>query len=180
MASGKNTTNQNSFAEKEGKSKKAFRNNPENRKPGQGNTKPAMPTTIAIRRIHRRLAIHLARTAEFPRRVRTATQNNQPGTSYFQPATQENIPMEEGEISSDSELAPSELEAPTNNWAKYIGVKSVQYIKMGPAPEVQDLEQNNWDLENTIRETEKEVVTDLQLLMTETTNDPKLLKTIVC
>ena len=37
------------------------------------------------------------------------TQNNQPGTSYSQPATQENIPMQEGEISSDSEQAPSVL-----------------------------------------------------------------------
>ena len=88
--------------------------------------------------------------------------------------------MEEGEISSDSELAPSVLEVPTINWANYIGVKSVQYIKMGQAPKVQALEQNNWDLENTVRETEKEFATDLQLLMSETTNDPKLLKTLVC
>ena len=56
----------------------------------------------------------------------------------------------------------------------------VQYIKMGHAPKVQALEQNNWDLENNVRETEKEFATDLQLLMTETTNDPKLLKTLVC
>ena len=51
---------------------------------------------------------------------------------------------------------------------------------MGHCPKVQALEQNNWHLENTIRETEKEFVTDLQLLMNETTNDPKLLKTLVC
>ena len=82
--------------------------------------------------------------------------------------------MEEGETSSDSELAPSVLEVPTTNWANYNGVKSVQYIKMGRAPKVQALEQNSWDLENTVRETEKEFATDLQLLMTETTNDPKL------
>ena len=54
--------------------------------------------------------------------------------------------MEEGEISTDTELAPSVLEVPTINWANYIGVKSVQYIKMGHAPKVQALEQNNWDL----------------------------------
>ena len=88
--------------------------------------------------------------------------------------------MEEGEISSDSELAPSVLEVPTINWAIYLGVMIVQYIKMGHAPKVQALEQNNWDLENNVRETEKEFATDLQLLMTETTNDPKLLKTLVC
>ena len=108
------------------------------------------------------------------------TQNNQPGTSHSKPATQEDIPMEEGEISSDSELAPSVLEVPTINWANYLGVKSVQYIKMGHAPKVQALEQNNRDLENTVRETEKEFATDLQLLMTETTNDLKLVKSLVC
>ena len=88
--------------------------------------------------------------------------------------------MEEGEISSDSEMAPSVLEVPTINWANYLGIKSVQYIKMGPAPRIQAIEPNNWDHENTVRETEKKFATDLQLLMTETTNDPKLLKTLVC
>ena len=38
----------------------------------------------------------------------------------------------------------------------------------------------NWDLEQAVRETEKNFSTDLQLLMTETTNDPNLLKTLVC
>ena len=44
------------------------------------------------------------------------TNNEQPRTSKSQTATQEDIPMEEGEISSDSELAPSVLEVPTINW----------------------------------------------------------------
>ena len=108
------------------------------------------------------------------------TNNEQPGTSKSKLATQEDIPMEEGEISSDSELASSVLEVPTINWTNYIGIKNVQYIKMGHAPRVQALEQYSWDLEQTVRETEKEFATDLQLLMTETTNDPKLLKTLVC
>ena len=106
--------------------------------------------------------------------------NEQPETSKSQPATQEDIPMEEGEISSDSELAPSVLEVPIKNWTNYIGIKNVQYIKMGHAPRVQALEQNSWDLEQTVRETEKEFATDLQLLKTETANDPNLLKTLVC
>ena len=108
------------------------------------------------------------------------TPKDQPDSSRPQPVIQENILMEEGEISSDSELAPSVLEVPTMNWVNYIRVKHVQYIKMGHAPKVQALEQNNWDLENTVRETEKEFATDLQLLMNETTNDPKLLQTLVC
>ena len=87
--------------------------------------------------------------------------------------------MEEVEISSDSELVPSVLEVPTINWANYLGVKTVQNIKMGHAPRIQAMEPNNWDHENTLRETEKQFATDLQLLMTERTNDPKLLTTLV-
>ena len=88
--------------------------------------------------------------------------------------------MEEGEIGSDTDQDPSVLEVPAINWAKYVGVKSVQYIKMGHAPRVDAEEQNNWDLGNAVRETEKNFSTDLQLLMSETTNDPSLLKTLVC
>ena len=109
-------------------------------------------------------------------------QDNQ-GTSQTRPTTiytPDETPMEEGEISSDSELAPSVLEVPTINWANYLGVKSVRYIKMGHARWIQTPEPNDWDHENTVRETGKEFATVLQLLMTETTNDPKLLKTFVC
>ena len=61
-----------------------------------------------------------------------------------------------------------------------MGVKSVQYIKMVHAPEMDTEEPNNWDLGNAARDTEKQFATDLQLLMTETTNDPSLLRTVVC
>ena len=104
----------------------------------------------------------------------TSTDNTPP------PGQQHWTPMEEGEIGSGSEQDPSVLEVPAINWAKYVGVKSVQYIKMGHAPRVDAVEQNNWDLGNAVRETEKQFATDLQLLMTETTNDPSLLKTLVC
>ena len=89
-------------------------------------------------------------------------------------------PMEEGEIDSETDQDPSVLEVPAVNWAKYVGVKTVQYIKMGQAPKVDAEEPNDWDLGNALRETEKQFSTDLQLLMTETTNDPSLLKTLVC
>ena len=104
------------------------------------------------------------------------TSQARPTTSY----TSDETPMEEGEISSDSEMAPSVLEVPTMNWANYLGVKSVQYIKLGHAPRIQALEPNDWDRENSVRETENDFATDLQLLKTETKNDPKLLKTLVC
>ena len=75
---------------------------------------------------------------------------------------------------------PSVLEVPTINWATYIGVKSVKYIKMGHASRIQAIEPNNWKHENTVRETKNEFATDLQLILTQTTNDPKLLKDLVC
>ena len=103
---------------------------------------------------------------------------NQPGPSsqqLFAPR-----PMEEGEIESETDQDPSVLEVPAINWARYVGVKSVQYVKMGHAPKVAAMEENNWDLGQAVRETERNFSTDLQLLMNETTNDPTLLKTLVC
>ena len=51
---------------------------------------------------------------------------------------------------------------------------------MGHAPRISAEEKNDWNLEQAVRETEKNFSTDLQLLMNETTNDPNLLKTLVC
>ena len=90
------------------------------------------------------------------------------------------MPMEEGEIESETGQDPSILEVPAINWARYVGVRSVQYVKMGHAPRVMAQEVNNWDLEQAVRETEKNFPADLQLLLSETTNDPTLLKTLVC
>ena len=88
--------------------------------------------------------------------------------------------MEEGEIDSETDQDPSILEVPSWNWVKYVGIKSVQYVKMGHAPKVAAQEENHWDLEQAVRETGKNFSTDLQLLMTKTTTDPTLLKTLVC
>ena len=88
--------------------------------------------------------------------------------------------MEEGEIETDTDQDTSILEVPAINWARYVGVKSVQYVKMLHAPKITAEEQNDWNLEQAVRETEKNFSTDLQLLMTETTNDASLLKTLVC
>ena len=90
------------------------------------------------------------------------------------------IPMEEGEIDSETDQDPSVLGDPAINWARYVGVKSVQYVKWGHAPRIAAEEQNDWNLEQAVRETEKNFSTGLQLIMTETTNDPSLLKTLVC
>ena len=53
-------------------------------------------------------------------------------------------------------------------------------MKMGHAPRTTAEEPNDWDLGNAVRESEKNFSTELQLLMTETTNDPTLLKMLVC
>ena len=45
-------------------------------------------------------------------------------------------PMEEGEIDSETDQDASVLEVPAINWARYVGVKSVQYVKMGHAPRI--------------------------------------------
>ena len=110
------------------------------------------------------------------------SQQKQPGTSSSSTRQERNtpIPMEEGEIDSETDQDPSVLEVPAINWARYVGVKSVQYVKMGHAPKIVSEENKNWDLEQAVRETEKNFSTDLQLLMTETTNDLNLVKTLVC
>ena len=88
--------------------------------------------------------------------------------------------MEEGDIDTDTDQDPSILEVPAINWLRYVGVKSVQYVKIRHAPKIAAEEQNDWNLEQAVREMEKSVSTDLQLLMTETANDASLLKTLVC
>ena len=52
-------------------------------------------------------------------------------------------------------------------------------MKMGHVAKVQAIESNTWDLENTFREIKKEFATDLRMLITETTSDPKFLETLV-
>ena len=49
---------------------------------------------------------------------------------------------------------------------------------MGQASHIQN--ENKWDLEETIRQAEQKFTTDLKTIATETTNDEKLLKTLVC
>ena len=110
-------------------------------------------------------------------------QQNTPGPSSATTSTSQQFTpllMEEGEIDSETDQDPSILEVPAWNWARYVGVKSVQYVKMGHTPRIAAQDENNWDLEQAARETEKNFSTDLQLLMTETTKNQTLLKTLVC
>ena len=90
------------------------------------------------------------------------------------------MPMEEGEIDSETNQDQSILEVLAINLARNVGGKSVQYVKMGHAPRIAAQEDNNWDLEQAVRETGKNLSTDIQMLMNETTSHPTLLKTLVC
>ena len=54
----------------------------------------------------------------------------------------------------------------------------VRYINMGKASKIQ--QNNEWDLEDTVRQVEQKFATDLKTIAGETTNDEKLLKTLVC
>ena len=62
--------------------------------------------------------------------------------------------MEKGEVGSETDQDPLVQEVPARNWAKFVGVKRVQDIKMGNAPRVNVEEPNNWDLGNAVRDTE--------------------------
>ena len=59
-----------------------------------------------------------------------------------------------------------------------MGATGVRYIQMGQASHVQD--NNTWDLEETIRQAEQKLITDFKTIATETTNDEKLSKFLIC
>ena len=82
--------------------------------------------------------------------------SQQPKQEHLGASCQQNYTaIEEGEIGSETDQAPSIREVPAMNWAKYMGVKSVQFIKMSHALRVITDEPNNWDFGNAVRETEK-------------------------
>ena len=57
-------------------------------------------------------------------------QENRPGPSSASPDQElfAPMPMEEGENESETDHDPSILEVPAINWARYVGMKSVQYV----------------------------------------------------
>ena len=87
-------------------------------------------------------------------------QEDGPGASSAQ---KQHAPMKECEIGS----VTVSVGGPAVNWAEYVNVKSVQYIKMDHALNVDAEEPNDWDLGNAVRETEKQFTTYLRLLMTD-------------
>ena len=95
-----------------------------------------------------------------------------------------------GEIQPDSEIPELEdaetmssgsentIAVPVINFKRYLGATGVRYINMGKASKIQI--NSDWDLEETVRQVEQKFVTDLKPIAGETTNNEKLLKTLVC
>ena len=82
------------------------------------------------------------------------------------------------EVETESTSSIESLGVPAINFKKYIGATGVRYIQMGQASHIQ--EENKWDLDETIRQAEQKFATDLRTIAKETTDDGKLLKTLVC
>ena len=118
----------------------------------------------------------LERKREFHRvieKIRAKPKTDKTGTSSStqQPQVQDEIEK----MSSDSDQTTA---VPAINFKRYLGATSVRYIQMGTASRVQYNEE--WDLEVTICQAEQKFSIDLRTITDETTNDEKLLKTLVC
>ena len=75
-------------------------------------------------------------------------------------------------MSSGSE---NTIAVPAINFKSYYPIR---HINMGKASKIQT--SNEWDLQETIRQVEQKFATDIKTRVRETTNDEKLLKTLVC
>ena len=78
-------------------------------------------------------------------------------------------------MSSGSE---NTIAVPANYFKRYLEATGVRYINMEKASKIQT--NSVWDLKETIRQVEQKFTTDLETKAGETTNDEKLLKTLVC
>ena len=87
-------------------------------------------------------------------------------------------PQEQDEIETMSSDSDQTIDVPAINFKRYLGATSVRYIQMGTASKVHYNEE--YDLEETIRQAEQKFSTDLRTIADETTNDEKLIKTLVC
>ena len=80
-------------------------------------------------------------------------------------------------IQAESTSSTESLGVPTKYFKRYLGTASPRYVQIVQTSTVQD--DNKWDLEETIRQTEPNFTTDLKTIATETTNNKKLLKPLV-
>ena len=81
-------------------------------------------------------------------------------------------------IETESTRSVETFGVPAIIFKKYLGTTGKRYIQMGQASHIQN--EKKWDLKETIKQAEQKLTTDLKTIATETTNDEKLLKTLVC
>ena len=97
-------------------------------------------------------------------------------TGSVEEKTMPELQSEETEIVSSN--SDQTIAVPAINFKRYLGTTGVRYIQMGKASKIQNSE--DWDLEETVQQVEQNFATDLKTIAGETTNDVKLLKTLVC
>ena len=122
----------------------------------------------------------IERKREFHRvidKIRNLQKPNETGQRTSRLQTHSEIPKPEDAetMSSGSE---NTIAVPAINFKRYLGATGVRYINMGKASKIQT--NSDWDLEETVRQVEQKFATDLKTIAGETTNDEKLLKTLVC
>ena len=105
----------------------------------------------------------------------TPTNNNNEQRTSGETQIEETDHQSEETMSSHSN---DSIDAPTITFKKYLGATGVRYVQMRQASHVQH--NNELNLEETIRQAEQKFTTDLKTTATETTNDDKCLKSLVC
>ena len=72
----------------------------------------------------------------------------------------QNVPIsiEEGEFDSETDHEPSFLKIPIVKWARYVGVKSLHYVKIRHSSKIPAEEEKNYcDLEQAVQKTAKKM-----------------------
>ena len=100
--------------------------------------------------------------------------NNKQGTSG-ETQIEETDQQNEETMSSHSK---DSIDVPAINFKNYLSATGVRYFQMGQASNVQN--NNEWNLEETIRQAEQKFATDLKTIAMETTNDDNFLKILLC
>ena len=81
-------------------------------------------------------------------------------------------------LETESTISIESFGVPAMKFKRYLRATGVRYIQMGYTSHVHN--DNNWDLEETIRQAEQKLKTNLKTIDTQTTNDERLLETLMC
>ena len=115
----------------------------------------------------------IERRKEFHRAIYKIGTGNATKPVREETRTEVEIP-EIGDTETMSSGWENTIAVPAINFKRYLGATGVRYINMVKANKIQ--QNNEWDLEDTVRQVEQKFATDLKTIAGETTNDEKLLK----